>query len=365
MPGLKVHKDEAKPLPKQISSIIRMKIEQGEYRPGKKLKTIRQYANEFSVSPVTVIKALDILEEETLIERVPVKGVFVSRQASSAKKALTACFAFPEKEIIPSPGHRENWSLNFELFSGLFTGARRNGINLQLTYFEDDPSPELLAKQTSALKKFDFVIFTGGQLGRLQQAAARQQPTFGIASQFAPVIPGVIRVDYDRTQAMDELLTYLRKTGCRSAVAVASNIDGGRGRLFAEKAAAAGVSTPGGGLWRFDRRDPGRVAKMKARLLAGKVEFIFADHTDFVPDIYEAAFDAGLMPGRDFIVTGIASGGTFEGLFPRPTYLRIPRADMGEAIMTAAAEHFKTKKTADIAVPKFEVQIVEGKNFPR
>ena len=365
MSGLKVHKDEANPLPKQISSIIRMEIERGEYLPGKKLKTIRQYANEFSVSPVTVIRALDILEEETLIERVPVKGIFVSQQISPAEKPLTACFAFPEKEIVPSPGHRENWSLNFELFNGLFSGARRNGIDLQLAYFEDDPSPELLAKQTSALKKFDFVIFTGGQLGRLQQAAARQQPTFGIASQSAPVIPGVIRVDYDRAKAMDGLLAYLRKTGCRSAVAVTSDTGGGRGRLFAEKAAAAGVSTPEDGLWQFDRRDPDRVAKIKTRLLAGEAEFIFADHTDFVPDIYEAAFDAGLMPGRDFIVTGIASGGTFEGLFPRPAYLRIPRFDMGKAVMAAAAQHLKNKKTADIAVPEFEVRFVEGKIFPR
>lgn len=365
MPGLKLHKDEAKPLPKQISSIIRLKIEQGEYRPGKKLKTIRQYANEFSVSPVTVIRALDILEEETLIERVPVKGVFVSQRISPAEKPLTACFAFPEKELVPSPAERENWSLNFELFNGLFTGARRNGVNLQLTYFEDDPSPELLAKQTSALKNFDFVIFTGGQLGRLQQAAARQQPTFGIASQFSPVVPGVIRVDYDRAKAVDELLAYLRETRCRSAVAVTSTTGGSRGRLFIEKAASAGVSVPGDGLWQFDRSDPGRVAKIKTRLLAGKAEFIFADHTDFVPDIYEAAFDAGLMPGRDFIVTGIASGGTFDGLFPRPAYLRIPRFDMGKAIMAAAAQYLKNEKTADIAVPEFEVRFVEGKNFPR
>ena len=359
-----VHKDEAKPLPRQISSIIRLKIEQGEYPPGKKLKTIRQYANEFSVSPVTVIRALDILEEETLIERVPVKGVFVSREPGR-KRLLSACFAFPEREIVPSPAERENWSLNFELFQGLFSGARQNGIDLRFAYFEDNPPEELLKKQISALRNFDFAVFTGGQLGKLQAAAARHLPVFGIASQSAPVVPGVVRVDYDRTGAEEALLAYLLKTKCRSAVAVTGASGGPRGRQFVATARASGVSVSGDGLWRIDPQDPDRVEKIKAHLLSGGAEFLFADHTDLVPDIYEAAFDAGLMPGRDFVVTGIASGLTFEGLFPRLSYLRIPRFDMGQAVMAAAAKYFSGGKKRGIALPKFEVRFIEGKNSRR
>jgi hypothetical protein len=33
--------------------------------------------------------------------------------------------------------------------------------------------------------------------------------------------------------------------------------------------------------------------------------------------------------------------------------------------MAAAAQYLKNEKTADIAVPEFEVRFVEGKNFPR
>ena len=82
-----LRKDEAVPLPDQISSIIRSRIESGFYQPGKKLDTVRQFARDFSVSQVTVIKALDILEEETLIKRVPVKGVFVSNRLSLGKSS--------------------------------------------------------------------------------------------------------------------------------------------------------------------------------------------------------------------------------------------------------------------------------------
>ena len=63
MQEVKLCKDEAVPLPHQISSIIRSWIKSGKYLPGKRLGTIRQFASDFSVSPVTVIKALDILEE--------------------------------------------------------------------------------------------------------------------------------------------------------------------------------------------------------------------------------------------------------------------------------------------------------------
>ena len=359
-----LHKDEAKPLPRQISSIIRLKIEQGEYPPGKKLKTIRQYANEFSVSPVTVIRALDILEEETLIERVPVKGVFVSREPGR-KRTLSACFAFPEKEIVPSPGGRENWSLNFELFQGLFSGARQNGIDLRFAYFEDDPSAELLEKQISALRNFDFAVFTGGQLGKLQAAATAHLPVFGIASRRAPVIPGVVRVDYDRSGAEKMLLAYLLRMECRSAAAVTDLRGGLRGRRFIEAARASGVSVPGDGVWEIDPDDPERIGKLRTRLLGEKPEFLFADSTESVPDIYEAAFDAGLMPGKDLIVTGIASGLTFEGLFPRLSYLRIPRFDMGQAVMAAAAKYFSGGKKRDIVLPKFEVRFIEGKTSRR
>ena len=141
-----LRRDEAMPLPDQISSIIRSRIESGEYRPGKRLGTIRQFAKDFDVSTVTVVKALDILEEETLIERVPVKGVFVSDRLKPEKKQLNACFAFPEKEMAPEVVGNENWGLNYELLRGLFAGAQKYKINLQ-------QQPKLLFRLYSSVIK--------------------------------------------------------------------------------------------------------------------------------------------------------------------------------------------------------------------
>ena len=360
-----LRKDEAQPLPHQISDILRKKIECGEYQPGKKLKTIRQYANEFSVSPVTVIKALDILEEETLIERIPIKGVFVSGKLPYRDKVLKACFAFPEKELTFQPYTCENWCLNFELLQGLFCGSKQHNVELQFTYFEDNPSAELLEKQKTALREFDFAVFTGRQLKQLQEASAKERLTFDITAYPEDNTCGVIQVDYDREKMHVSLCHYLIESGCGSAVAVISGERRSKKNKaihFLEDAKKAGIRLPGNGIWELDLKDPELQPKLRELLLRREAEFIFVETTDIVPEIYEAAFDAGLMPGRDFIITGIASGLTFTRLFPRLSYFRIPRFDMGMQIMEYAAESIRCGK-AEKTLEQLEVEFVRGKDL--
>ena len=357
-----LQRDEAMPLPDQISSIIRTRIETGEYRPGKRLGTIRQFAREFSVSPVTVIKALDILEEETLIERIPVKGVFVSDRLNPEKKQLNACFAFPEKEMAPLENSRENWGLNYELYRGLFDGSRQYKINLQFIYFEDNPSRILLERQKAALRKFDFVIFPGDQqLIGLREASAEERLTFYLANYFnsPPSSSPAVKVDYDRNAAEQSLLDYFLETGCRNAAAVTWDEASTRGREFLERAAAE-KGTARTELWTIRRKDANCLEQIKT-FLRGDAEFIFADSTESVPLIFEAAFDLGLTPGKDFIVTAIASGMTFNGLFPRFSYFRIPRYEMALQIMQSADEITRSGRKTGF-VPELKVEFIEAKN---
>ena len=357
-----LRKDESRPLPDQISDILREKIAQGEYPPGKKLKTIRQFATEFAVSPVTVIKALDILEEETLIERVPIKGIFVSCRTEQ-KKQLTACFAFPEKQLSPTYGSAENWGLNLELFRGLSAGAMQNNINLQFVYFEQASSSELLEKQLAILQKFDFVVFTGCQLEELQKKAAQQQPVYGIASG-AGVLPGVIPVDYDRADAMKKIHDYLKKSSVRSAVSfIVPDVVQNRSEIFVRNAEKEGIALCGNGIFEISRHDPERGEKIKSFLLKYKPEFIFIDTTELITDLYGAAFELGLFPGMDFIVTGISGGMMYNGLFPAPSYFKIPRFDMAMQLMKCASESILSGKTP--VVPELEVEFIEGKIFKK
>ena len=357
-----LRRDEAMPLPDQISSIIRTRIESGKYQPGKRLGTIRQFAKDFDVSTVTVVKALDILEEETLIKRVPVKGVFVSERLKPEKKQLNACFAFPEKEMAPEVIGNENWGLHYELYRGLFAGARKYKINIQFNYFEDNPSPVLLEKQKAALRNFDLVIFpVDTQLIELREASAQERRTFCFATSMNSLSSSAaVKVDYDRAHARQALLEYFLKTGCRSAAALVSDeLSSDRAPDFLQRTVNAGISPAHTELLKVRQNDPDLLGKIKT-FLQRKPEFIFVDYTEIMPLLFEAAFDLGLTPGKDFIVTGIASGMTFINLFPSFSYFRIPRYEMGLQLIKSADEIIRSgKKTGTI--PKLKVEFIGAK----
>ncbi len=335
-----LQKDEAIPLPQQISNIIREKIENGVYRPGKKLGTIRQFAKDFDVSPVTIIKALDILEEETLIERVPVKGVFVSDLLKSQKKQLTGCFVFPEKYMFPRPEANENWGLNYELYRGLFEAAQQRKINMQFVYFADFPSSEILEKQRIALKKFDFAIFPGmTQLVELCKLSASERPTYCFAdgNKANEIADAVISIDYDRENVTKYLIDYLLKSSCRSAGAISSlRYQTDRAVDFLQAASANGITVHDSAWLKLENDDANNINRIKEYLLSRKHEFIFVDYTEIMPLVYEAAYQADLAVGKDFILTGVASGVSFANLFPRLSYFRIPRYEMGMQIIKSA-----------------------------
>ena len=364
-----LRRDEAMPLPDQISSIIRSRIESGEYRPGKRLGTIRQFARDFDVSTVTVVKALDILEEETLIERVPVKGVFVTNRLKPENKQLNACFAFPEKELAPEVIGNENWGLHYELYRGLFAGARKYKINLQFSYFEDEPSPDLLERQKAALRKFDLVIFPGTlQLVDLCEASGPERLTCYFTEAMNTSFPSAaVRVDYDRPDARNKLFSYFIESGCRSAAALVSDTpQSDRGPDFLRRLAKAGIGPKRTALWTVRRDDPDPVRTIRTFLKRWKPEFIFVHYTEIMPLLFEAAFGLGLTPGKDFIVTGIASGMTFNGLFPKFSYFRIPRYEMGLQLMRSADEIIRSgRKTGTI--PELKVEFIEAEkhNFAK
>ena len=332
-----IKKDEPLSLPDKISRIIRQRIKTGEYKPGKRLGSIRQFAKDFEVSPVTVIRALDILEEETLIERIPAKGVFVSSSLKPQKKQLTGCYVFPEKNMLPKPAQNENWGLNYELYRGLFEGAGRHEINMQFVYFEDNPSPDVLERQKAALQKFDFAIFPGtSQLKELCYYSSLERPTYCFSNDVVqmPEDHRTIKVDYDRQNAVKYLYDYLEKSSCRSAGVISKfSRKTHRALDFMETARCNGIEVADNAWLRIDLQKDDAVALLKDYLANCRCEFIFADYTELVPMIYEAAYQMGLTVGKDFIITSIASGVTFAGLFPRLSYFRIPRYEMGEKIM--------------------------------
>lgn len=66
------------PLYVQLAGTLRQRIEKGIWREGDKISTLEQLQKEFEVARVTVRQAIELLQNEGLVERWPGKGTFVS-----------------------------------------------------------------------------------------------------------------------------------------------------------------------------------------------------------------------------------------------------------------------------------------------
>ncbi len=70
--------DNQRPIYTQLAEMIRMCIITGIYQPGSRLPSVRELANEASVNPNTMQKALSELEGTGLIYAVRTSGRFVT-----------------------------------------------------------------------------------------------------------------------------------------------------------------------------------------------------------------------------------------------------------------------------------------------
>ncbi len=63
----------------QLADILRQRITDGTYAPGQKIPPLLDLQAEFSLSSMTVRRAVGVLVTEELLVRVPGRGTFVAR----------------------------------------------------------------------------------------------------------------------------------------------------------------------------------------------------------------------------------------------------------------------------------------------
>ncbi|NSW50905.1 MAG: GntR family transcriptional regulator [Anaerolineae bacterium] len=91
--------DESIPIPKyyQVFQVLREKIEIGEYPVSTRIPSERSLVEIYGVSRITIVKALDLLEQEHLIERRQGLGNYVTdpNQKREEKKPIVITFVVP------------------------------------------------------------------------------------------------------------------------------------------------------------------------------------------------------------------------------------------------------------------------------
>ena len=76
---MSIDPDAATPLWRQLADILRAKIDSGELPAGRIMPSENTLSQEYGLARGTVVKALDSLESDGLVERIQGRGTFVRR----------------------------------------------------------------------------------------------------------------------------------------------------------------------------------------------------------------------------------------------------------------------------------------------
>ncbi|MDF1513185.1 MAG: GntR family transcriptional regulator [Anaerolineae bacterium] len=97
MTDYKVNPNDPLPRYYQVYASLHKRIESDEFSAGDALPSERQLANDYGVSRITIVKALDILERESFIERQHGRGNFVLNQVEIVddEEDFTVTFFLP------------------------------------------------------------------------------------------------------------------------------------------------------------------------------------------------------------------------------------------------------------------------------
>ncbi len=347
-------KNGSMPLPVQLRNLILKRLEEGRYKPGEKLDSIRHLAEEFKVSTRVVIQAIDIMESEQMVARVPAKGVFIAENWSLDSPVIKLVFVFPEQSISLDILAPEVWAMDTELYRGLLAGVIGTRAQVYMEHFPEATSELQLRQQVKRLEEYDAAIFPGVQSTPLRRAVVGKMPVILIT-------PSNLEYDRNKESVIESagidnvrrVVQYAYDCGYRTLGALTfpetkpdspDKFFDQRNGFFQERidayrkmAVGMGLNVAEEFLWEV-AETPDKTEILKELLRNKCPEFIFCNHAEKAIELYEAAFDLGLVPGRDFGVMCIASGLTFRGLFPACTYFRVPAFEIGRYAAQTAIE---------------------------
>lgn len=180
----------------------------GKLKPGSKLPGERVLANSLRISRCTARTALQGLEKEGFIERIPSKGAFI--KAKGETRQIRLALVFPEAEISRDYLSYSNWLSSFEKQRGLMEGGVEFNSELSFVYCNENSDPK---KYTERLTRdFDGAVFLGSQLNNLKQELMRLELPCVIVGEEG-LLPCIM---YNRSSICEKVNRYLWDRGCRS-----------------------------------------------------------------------------------------------------------------------------------------------------
>ncbi|MBQ6598947.1 MAG: GntR family transcriptional regulator [Lentisphaeria bacterium] len=331
------------PLPQQLKDALLARIEQGYYKPGERIDTVRKLAEEFGVSSLTVQKACKLLEDENCLISMPQSGLFVPENFFERPgKPLRMVFVFPEMAITSQVLEMEIWGLSSELYRGFLAGAQEHSVQLDFLHIGQNSSFREKFRQIERIhENYDCAIFVGDQNRDIQlELAERDFAVFNVADQ-PELIPETLHpIYYNHEKALDLVMDSALASGARTIAVLTlrvrnENYLGTRHSCFVSLCRRNGIGPDRLFAQTLDENDLYQLPEILKRI---RGSFIFCNNAYLVRDLFVAARKNGMIPGKDFQIMAIASGVTFTGLIPALTYVRVPMYEIGYRLIRSISE---------------------------
>ncbi len=207
--------DPKSPIPRyyQLYTSLRSRIREGEFQPGDALPSERQLVEDYGVSRITVVKALDILEKEGLIERQHGRGNFVTQPEVKPEASQRTKIAFLVPHVMDS--------FIMGILNGVTNLAHQNQIYVQVVSAfgakdEETIIEDLIVNDVSGILAYPFTGFNNAAVyARLQE---RSFPLV-MLDRYYPNLDSD-RVIFDDEKAGYDLTNFLINQGHERIVAL-------------------------------------------------------------------------------------------------------------------------------------------------
>ena len=330
----------------QVSEKLIAGIRSGAMKPGRRIPGIRMLAKKFGTSNSTVIEALNLMEQQNYLERIPAKGTFIADDVSHELKLSRLIFPFPESSITPEAGRLENWGAVSEFYRGMLADAPKLNVEILFHHFEEAKTEVQLSRQIRRMDDFDGAIFIGRQLCDLRNSfVAKNKPCALLGSSTKiDFLANLANISCDQDDAFSNMASLLLERGYKGLRIISEasyhenqiNEEGRNLKMDSVVHAmnAKGIIVETSMIHELKTNDDAGIDEVFGKFILDmkkRREAIFPFNAYVIPAIYRYAARNKLQIGKDLAVFGYASGITFNNLIPELTYSKINFFEMGRA----------------------------------
>ncbi len=321
--------DRSRPL--ALRDLLRRRISDGAYPPGRRLPGERQLAETFNVCRWTVNEAVGLLEKEGVLERFPRRGVYVRETPSPRGICRKLVFIMPDEPIGEATQGFVRWNRFLEFNSGLTEGARRNDLELSLL-----PTGRVLSLNRESGILAAVIVSTegfetdGSDNKYLRHLQKNRIPVILIG----PEVPlaGISCIRYDRETACRRVADFIATRDLRSMVFLQSTEDNNRCVKIRQYLADNGSPLSS---WQ-DIVLPGTINSaievLRETLSTDKSklpDLFYCDRMIYPLVLLRVAAERDWRLGRDLHMVAFTCRTAIEHISPELSYLRIPYYEMG------------------------------------